>query len=62
MDSTRHNIREQWEFRCEQTRWRWRRRDCDGGVISVSAETFASLRAAIEDARRNGFDDAARRA
>jgi hypothetical protein len=55
------NVRERWEFRREQTHWRWRRLGSDGGVIAASSEKFTTLRNAIEDARRNGFSEAATR-
>ena len=57
MATNPYTVGEQWEFRRERLnrRWRWRHRAREGNVVGASTESFASLRAAIEDATRNGF-------
>jgi hypothetical protein len=49
----------QWVFRCDRTtgtpRWRWERLGSDGVSSRSSTESFQSLRAAIDNARRHGF-------
>jgi hypothetical protein len=50
---------QQWVFSCDQTHgtagWRWHCRAGNGGVIRTSSESFRSLRAAVDDARKRGF-------
>jgi hypothetical protein len=56
VDKVDHRAGEQWEFRCDAAGlWRWRWRAHDGGMKAASAASFQSLRAAMQDASRNGF-------
>jgi hypothetical protein len=57
VDTTCHDIGEQWEFRCEETGrgWRWRRRAANGSIVAVASAALPTLHAAVADASRNGF-------
>jgi hypothetical protein len=53
----------QWEFRCgrdgpTETPWAWRCRSVEGIVIAESRESYRTLREALEDALRSGFESA----
>jgi hypothetical protein len=53
----------EWQFRCRETdggerAWDWQCRSKDGCVIAHSAGLFQSLKEAVADAGRRGFNGA----
>jgi hypothetical protein len=45
-----------WSFYRHEGGWRWSRRSPDGELLVEARETFASIEACQNDARRFGYD------